>query len=307
MTHEKGKIKIIERNEEEEQKFINLLRNMHSDMQHNVKDKFFFLSATAVLNNNWFHRFKDEMKEWNVALFGYEGLRNLRINSYKPETKVRVSSGIDWFDADVEVAFGDQTVTIADVKKALAQKANYVRLGDGSIGLLPEEWLKKYSLLLKVGENKNGKIRLKKYHFSVLDELLADVDEEKLQQELEEKKERLTDIIHNDYSTLQIPSEVIATLRPYQGAGFQWLAFLNEAGWGGILADDMGLGKTIQTLSYLQYYKNQQEQVTFLVVCPTNLLYNWENEIKKFTPNLTYHIHHGTKRIYLQKTLSSMM
>ena len=300
---ENGRVKVIKRNYDEEQKFIYMLRNMHSDMQHNVKDKFFYLSANAVLNNNWFYRFTDEMKEWNVELFGYEGLRNLRINTYKPETKVRISSGIDWFDADVELAFGDQTVTIADVKKALAQKANYVRLGDGSIGLLPEDWLKKYSLLLKVGEAKNGKLRLKKYHFSALDELLAEVDEEKLQHELEEKKERLTDIIQNDYSTLQVPPQVIATLRPYQGAGFQWLAFLNEAGWGGILADDMGLGKTIQTLSYLQHYKNEYEHVTYLVVCPTTLLYNWENEIKKFTPTLTYHIHHGPKRSFTIKNL----
>src|SRR5690606_24753655 len=301
MTHENGRVKIIERDAEAEQKFIDLLRHMHTDIRHNVTEHFFFLSATAVLNNNWFYRFKEEMNEWKVALFGYEGLKNLRINSYKPETKLRVSSGIDWFDADVEVAFGDQTVTIAEVKKALAQKANFVRLDDGTIGLLPEEWLKKYSLLLKVGESKNGKLRLKKYHFSVLDELLADVDEEQLQQELEEKKERLTDIIKNDYSSLEVPPQVTATLRPYQGAGFQWMAFLNESGWGGILADDMGLGKTVQTLSYLQHYKNLQEEVTYLVVCPTTLLYNWENEIKKFTPSLSYHIHHGPKRIVSNK------
>ena len=137
-----------------------------------------------------------------------------------------------------------------------------------------------------------------------MDELLADVDEEKLQQELEEKKERLADIIKNDYSNLQVPPQVIATLRPYQGAGFQWLAFLNEAGWGGILADDMGLGKTVQTLSYLQHYKNLHENVAFLVVCPTTLLYNWENEIKKFTPQLTYHIHHGPKRVNSTKFFS---
>ncbi|HTN47009.1 MAG TPA: SNF2-related protein [Flavipsychrobacter sp.] len=300
---ENGRVTIIRRNEESEQKFIDFLRNMHSDMQYNVKDRSFYLSANAVLNNNWFYHFSDEMKEWNVELFGYEGLRNLRISSYKPETRVRVSSGIDWFDADVEIAFGDQTVTIADVKKALAQKANYIRLGDGSIGLLPEDWLKKYALLLKIGEAKNGKLRLKKYHFSALDELLSEVDEEKIQHELEEKKERLTDIISNDYSSLEVPPQVIATLRPYQGAGFQWMAFLNEAGWGGILADDMGLGKTIQTLSYLQHYKNQNEEVSYMVVCPTTLLYNWENEIKKFTPSLSYIIHHGPKRSTSIKSL----
>ena len=138
---------------------------------------------------------------------------------------------------------------------------------------------------------------LKKYHFSVLDELLNDVDEEELQRELEEKKERLVDIIENDFSNIQPPVQLQATLRPYQQAGFQWLLFLKEAGWGGILADDMGLGKTVQALTLFQHYKNEQPEAKFLVVCPTTLMYNWENEIKKFTPGLTHFIHHGPKRM----------
>lgn len=293
---EDGVVKIIYRNETEEQSFLDLLRNIHSDIQVNQKDHFFYLPANAVLANNWFFRFTDEMKEWNVELFGFEGLKNLRISAHKPVTRVQVSSGIDWFDASVEVVFGDQTITIADVKRALAQKLNYVKLGDGTLGLLPEEWLKKYALLIKMGEARNGRLRIKKYHFSVLDELLAEIDEEELQNELETKKERLSEIISNDYSSLKAPEQLKATLRPYQQAGFQWLAFLNEAGWGGILADDMGLGKTVQALSYLQHYKNHYPEAKFLVVCPTTLMYNWENEIRKFTPELKHYIHHGSKR-----------
>src|SRR5690606_6806567 len=72
--------------------------------------------------------------------------------------------------------------------------------------------------------------------------------------------------------------------------------FLNEAGWGGILADDMGLGKTVQTLAFFQHYKNAHLDARFLVVCPTTLIFNWENEIKKFTPELRHYIHHGSKR-----------
>lgn len=292
-----GVIKVIHRNEAAEQEFIALLKNMHSDMQINTKSHFLYLPGSSVLANNWFFRFSDEMKEWKVEMFGFEGLKSLRISAHKPETRIRVSSDIDWFDASVTVAFGDQTVTIADVKKALAQKLNYVKLDDGSIGLLPEEWLKKYSLLVKMGEAKGGKLRLKKFHFSALDELLSEVDEETLLNELEEKKERLSEIISHDFSELDPPPQLNAVLRPYQKGGFQWLAFLNEAGWGGILADDMGLGKTIQTLAFLQHYKNHNPEARFLVVCPTTLMYNWENEIKKFTPGLTHFIHHGPKRI----------
>jgi SNF2 family DNA or RNA helicase len=85
-------------------------------------------------------------------------------------------------------------------------------------------------------------------------------------------------------------------LRPYQVSGFQWLNYLREVGWGGILADDMGLGKTVQALSYLSHFNEEHGKLRAVVVCPTTLMYNWENEIKKFTPELTHLIHHGGAR-----------
>jgi superfamily II DNA or RNA helicase len=299
-----GVVKVVKRNETAEQEFVQVVRTLHSDIQQNIKDHYFYMPATAVLANNWFFRFAEVMKEWNAELYGYENLRNLRISTYKPETRIQVSSGIDWFDATVEITFGDKTVSLVDVKKALVQKQNFVRLDDGSIGLLPEEWLKKYALLIKMGENKGGKIRLKKYHFSVLDELLAEVSEEDLQQELEERKERLAGIIGNDYGNVTAPVNLKAELRPYQLAGFQWLLFLKEAGWGGILADDMGLGKTVQTLAFFLHYKKDNPNAKFMVICPTTLMYNWEKEIFKFTPSLTHFIHHGPKRMATQKNFA---
>lgn len=291
-----GIVKIMKRNENLEQEFLDLMLTLHSDIQFNKKDNFYYLPGTSVLANNWFYRFTEQMREWNVDIMGFEGLKNLRVNIHKPETQIQVSSGIDWFDASVELKFGDQAVSIIDVKKALAQKQNFVKLGDGSIGLLPEDWLKKYSLLLKMGETRGNKVRLKKYHFSILDELLGEIDEDALQQELEVKKGKLENILSNDYSLINPPEHLVATLRPYQLAGFQWLIFLNESGWGGILADDMGLGKTVQTLTFFQHYKNTHKNVRYMVVCPTTLMYNWEKEITKFTPELTHIIHHGPKR-----------
>lgn len=291
-----GIVKIIQRDEASEQEFIQLLRTLHSDMQQNAREHFFYIVSTAVLAQNWFFRFIDEMKEWNVELFGFELLKNLRFNTNKPQTRLSVSSGINWFDTSVELVFGDQAVNITDVKRAVSNKQNFVKLGDGTIGLLPEEWLKKYALLIKMGEERGGKLRLKKFHFSVLDEMLQDLDEDAMVEELERKKEKLAGIIDNDFTELMPPAELKASLRPYQLVGFQWLVFLNEAGWGGILADDMGLGKTVQALAFFLYYKKQHPDANFLVVCPTTLIYNWENEIKKFTPDMTYMIHHGSKR-----------
>ena len=71
---------------------------------------------------------------------------------------------------------------------------------------------------------------------------------------------------------------------------------MHEVKWGGILADDMGLGKTVQALSFIQHIKDTNGSLKALVVCPTTLMYNWENEIKKFTQSLTYYIHHGGAR-----------
>jgi non-specific serine/threonine protein kinase len=85
-------------------------------------------------------------------------------------------------------------------------------------------------------------------------------------------------------------------LRPYQVAGYQWLNYLRGINWGGILADDMGLGKTVQALSFMEYYKRTEGKLKALVVCPTTLIYNWENEIRKFTPSLSFRIHHGASR-----------
>ena len=88
-----------------------------------------------------------------------------------------------------------------------------------------------------------------------------------------------------------------ATLRDYQQEGLNWLGFLETFGFGGILADDMGLGKTLQTLAFLQRLKEQQKlQRPVLIVAPTSLLGNWKNEVKKFTPDLSLSLHHGTKR-----------
>jgi len=86
------------------------------------------------------------------------------------------------------------------------------------------------------------------------------------------------------------------TLRDYQQSGVQWLLFLNEYNLSGCLADDMGLGKTVQTLALLQTLKDQGRLETSLLVVPVSAVPNWENEIRRFTPSLTYFVHMGAGR-----------
>jgi non-specific serine/threonine protein kinase len=229
-----------------------------------------------------------------VPVYGFEALKNFRFNTARPNTHIHVSSGLDWFDAKVEIEFGEQRVGIADIKKALAGKQSFVQLGDGTLGILPDEWLKRYALLFKVGDGKSDKLRLSRYHMSVIDELYENRDETELSFALDEKFERLREF--KNIPEIPAPESLQPILRPYQVSGYQWLSYLNDVGWGGILADDMGLGKTVQALTMLDYYRTKYEGLKAIVICPTTLIYNWQNEIKKFTPALTYHIHHGNAR-----------
>ncbi|WP_290712655.1 DEAD/DEAH box helicase, partial [Flavihumibacter sp. CACIAM 22H1] len=215
-------------------------------------------------------------------------------NTAKPQTRIQISSNTDWFDAKVDIVFGDQKVTVAEVKRALANKQQFVQLDDGSLGILPEEWIKRYSLLFRIGEGKAQNLRLSKYHMSVIDELYNERNEEELFVQLEEKYDRLRGF--KSIREVDPPAHLQPILRPYQAFGFQWLNYLSEVNWGGILADDMGLGKTIQSLSFLQHYRDTHDRLKALVVCPTTLMFNWENEIRKFAPTLSYHIHHGGER-----------
>ena len=288
------KILIIKRNKEAEEAFINKMENLHSMFIRQSESGSLVLKGADVLRNNWFFLFVDAMKEMKIPVFGFEALKNFRFNTARPSTHIHVSSGLDWFDAKVEIEFGEQRVGISDIKKALAGKQSFVQLGDGTLGILPDEWLKKYALLFKVGDGRTDKLRLSKYHMSVIDDLYENRNEEEMSFALDEKYERLREF--KNIPEIAPPAELEHVLRPYQVAGYQWLSYLNDVGWGGILADDMGLGKTVQALSMLDYYKNTYNGLKAIVVCPTTLIYNWQNEVKKFTPSLTYHIHHGNTR-----------
>ncbi|MEO8710808.1 MAG: DEAD/DEAH box helicase [Parafilimonas sp.] len=288
-----GKLLIIHRNAEAEKILIKKIENLHSSFIHTEADTL-ALKGNDVLKNNWFFLFADAIREMNIPVYGFDALKKFRFNTAKPSTKIFISSNTDWFDAKIDIHFGEQKITVADVKNALANKQQFVPLGDGSLGILPEDWIRRYSMLFAVGEGKASNIKLSKYHFGVIEELYAQRNEEELFFKLEEKYERLKE--NHTVKQIEPPAHLASILRPYQVSGFQWLNYLSEVNWGGILADDMGLGKTVQALSFLHHYKKVNGRLRALVVCPTTLMFNWENEIRKFTPSLTWYVHHGSMR-----------
>ena len=99
-----------------------------------------------------------------------------------------------------------------------------------------------------------------------------------------------------EVETPAAPRRFLGSLRPYQERGYGWLTFLRRWGLGACLADDMGLGKTVQTLATVELDRQEGNDRPSLLVCPTSLMYNWQREAGKFTPELGVMLHHGPGR-----------
>lgn len=99
-------------------------------------------------------------------------------------------------------------------------------------------------------------------------------------------------------SVIPLPESINAQLRPYQERGFSWMYRNMKIGFGSIIADDMGLGKTLQVITLLAKMKEEgaMDNKKALVVVPTGLLHNWQSEVKRFAPQLTTAVYHGTAR-----------
>ncbi|HEX4956441.1 MAG TPA: SNF2-related protein [Thermoanaerobaculia bacterium] len=209
-----------------------------------------------------------------------------------------VSSGRDWFDLEGKVEFGDVSATLPELLQAVQERSSFVVLGDGSLGLLPAEWLRRFGPLAGVAaEGAEGRVlRFDAHQALVLDALLAAEPEVEVDAVFRRAREQL-----RSFSTLEpqaAPKGFRGTLRPYQEIGLAWLWLLSELGLGGCLADDMGLGKTIQVLAFLLDRKRRRQTGgrPSLLVVPASLVANWLAEALRFTPSLRVTALHGAER-----------
>lgn len=284
----------IERDKVAEKEFYEKLRLLHPVFVKQLQNPFFYLPFQDVMKGNWFLKTIRKLQEENITVKGMQDLKKFKYNTAHPTFEMKTGSGTDWFDLKIDVKFGSQQAPLRDVQKAINTAQKIVLLGDGTFGVLPEEWLKQFRVIMKMGDEKNGTLRVNKMHFTVINELHALIDEEEILKELEDKKQRLQNI--DGLEAKPISKKIKAVLRPYQKGGVNWMQALDELGWGGCLADDMGLGKTLQAISFLQFIKEKYKKSTSLVVSPTSLIYNWESELQKFAPSLKYHIYYGMNR-----------
>jgi non-specific serine/threonine protein kinase len=231
------------------------------------------------------------LAEAGFEVYGEEALTTARVNRNRPTLSLNVSSGIDWFDIEAVAHWGDLAVGLKDLRQALRRRERFVKLADGSLGEIPSEWVERYRHLFAFAEETaEGDLRLNQRHLTLLDQVLDTADSAQADAEFERRKQRL-----RDFTQIQpkpVPKGFTGELRPYQKAGYDWLHFLHDYGFGGCLADDMGTGKTIGALCLLQSLRESgHAKAADLLVLPRSLLFNWQREAERFTPGLRLLLH----------------
>ncbi len=201
-------------------------------------------------------------------------------------TRADVRSGIDWFELDAGVRYGDVEVGLHELLAARRAGSSTVTLPDGSVGVLPLEWLARLGPLTAGGTVVDGALRFRRTQALLLDALLAALPEADVDATFATAREELRGF--DRVAPVDPPQGFTGTLREYQREGLGWLHFLRRFHLGGCLADDMGLGKTVQVLALLQatHGPGGDARHPSLVVVPKSLVFNWMREAERFTPAL---------------------
>ncbi|HXH32232.1 MAG TPA: DEAD/DEAH box helicase [Bacteriovoracaceae bacterium] len=199
---------------------------------------------------------------------------------------MNVSSSTDWFDLRMDLDFGDVSMTRGDLLTALQAQNGLVKLSDGSLGMLPQDWSSRYASLSQFGEmTAEGSLRFSKSQGLMLSSVLNENDRVHADEGFQSFRTKIGKF--EGVKIAKAPAGFVGELRNYQKDGLSWLRFLEEFETGGILADDMGLGKTIQILAFLLgRTKKKKTKRPHLVVTPKSLAFNWIDEAQKFTPTL---------------------
>ncbi len=227
--------------------------------------------------------------EEKANLFYSEDFRRLGIRAPGGfKAGVRMNSEFNMLELDLSF----DEVPKEELKELLHSyqvKKKYYRLKNGSFINLEDKTINEVSHILNSLNVKDKNIRddvmlLEKQHALYLEKAFSD-------QEFVFERDRdfmaLTEKILNPAKTEhKLPEGILAELRQYQLTGFKWLKTLAQNDLGGILADDMGLGKTLQSIVYITSSIHEDSKSHHLIVCPTSLIYNWQDEIENFSPGL---------------------
>lgn len=227
-----------------------------------------------------------------------ESFKKIKIKntaSYSGGLRINNESNLLEFSFSIE---GISNSELKEVFSNVKEKKKYYRLKNGSFLSLDDEELKEISELIDYLdldymnlENNN----IPKYKALYIDEHIKSANMKSIRRDLK-FKEMVQNVREPGDIDYTIPPELDNILREYQRFGFKWLKTLTSYGFGGILADDMGLGKTLQTLTFLLTEKIEKGKETSIIIAPTSLVYNWLEEINKFTPQLKTLVISGMKQ-----------
>ncbi|MFL6199731.1 MAG: DEAD/DEAH box helicase, partial [Thermoanaerobaculia bacterium] len=206
--------------------------------------------------------------------------------------QVSVASGIDWFEMRGQAEFEGESVGLPELLAALRRGEGFVTLDDGSLGLIPEEWLQRLGPVAALGQVEGDHLKFKATQVALLDAWLDSEPSATCDEAFDRARQRLRSF--EGVAPAETPRGFRGELRGYQRAGLGWLHFLRDFGFGGCLADDMGLGKTVQVLALLE--SRRGGELPSLVVVPKSLIFNWLAEAERFTPKLRVLDHTGIGR-----------
>lgn len=227
-----------------------------------------------------------------------------------------LQEGHDFFAYQLGILIGDKPVNIVPLVVSLLRRYDFNRLDslpDEEPLYFPverEQWIRLnlgrikplLRLLRQPGFHEAGEqteLRLRSYQLALMREAEQAFRVTRARWAGTEKiREKLAALGAIDaLPSVTPPQGLRTTLRTYQHQGLNWLQFIKNQKFAGILADDMGLGKTIQTLAHLLHDKEQGLlKHASLILAPTSLITNWQDEAARFTPDLKVLLFHGADR-----------
>lgn len=225
----------------------------------------------------------------DYQLLGADKLKEYKVKAVQPSLNVKLGSGIDFLEGDADVTLGDETFSLASFLQQY-KKQRYITLSDGNRAIIDDGYVRKLERIFHKGKGKKG------FKVSFFD--LPDV-ESLLNEQLEGAAFKRHREVFEGFGKIKSErlslKQVNATLRPYQTYGVKWMDYLYKNDLGGCLADDMGLGKTLQAISLLTLHA-KDTKLPSLIVMPRSLLFNWQNELKRFAPQLSVYTYYATDR-----------
>lgn len=223
------------------------------------------------------------------VLIGAENLREYKVKPVLPKLNLTLASGIDFLEGEASLLVEDEELSLQQVLTQY-KKQRYVVLSDGNRAIFDEAYMKRLERIFKHAKS-GKKVTVSFFDLPEVEELLN----ERLEGEVFLRHRAIYEGFNKlSASRLKLP-ELNASLRPYQYEGVKWINYLYENNLGGCLADDMGLGKTIQTIAMLARIYPKTKQPSLLVM-PRSLIFNWQNELARFAPQLSVYTYYGNSR-----------